>query len=140
MVADLGRLVSKAAPHDLPVSIYGETGTGKEKVASALHELSKRSSRKFVAINAASLSDELFESQLFGHVRGSFTSAQTDRPGLVEEAKGGNHLFTVDLETQTVTAPSGAKFTFEIDKDRKHKLLKGLDAIGETSRPADSLS
>lgn len=89
VVADLGRLVSKAAPHDLPVSIYGETGTGKEKVASALHELSKRSSRKFVAINAASLSDELFESQLFGHVRGSFTGAQTDRPGLVEEAKGG---------------------------------------------------
>jgi 3-isopropylmalate/(R)-2-methylmalate dehydratase small subunit len=51
---------------------------------------------------------------------------------LMEEAKGGNHLFTVDLETQTVTAPSGAKFTFAIDKDRKHKLLKGLDAIGET--------
>jgi len=51
---------------------------------------------------------------------------------LMDEAKGGNHLFTVDLETQTVTAPSGATFTFEIDGDRKHKLLKGLDAIGET--------
>ncbi len=51
---------------------------------------------------------------------------------LMEEAKGGNHLFTVDLETQTVVSPSGARFTFEIDPGRKEKLLKGLDAVGET--------
>jgi 3-isopropylmalate/(R)-2-methylmalate dehydratase small subunit len=51
---------------------------------------------------------------------------------LMDEAKGGNHVFTVDLETQTVTAPSGKTFTFEIDADRKDKLLRGLDAIGET--------
>lgn len=89
VVRDLGAMVRKAAPSDLPVSIYGETGTGKENVARALHELSPRSGRKFVPINAASSSDELFESTLFGHVRGSFTGAQTDRPGLVEDAKGG---------------------------------------------------
>ena len=58
---------------------------------------------------------------------------------LMEEAKGGNHLFSVDLESQTVSAPSGAKFTFEIDRDRKHKLLEGLDAIGETLRHAPSI-
>jgi 3-isopropylmalate dehydratase small subunit len=51
---------------------------------------------------------------------------------LMEEAKGGNHLYTVDLETQTVVSPSGARFHFEIDPGRKEKLLKGLDAVGET--------
>jgi DNA-binding NtrC family response regulator len=69
--------------------IYGETGTGKEKAARAIHDLSLRKDREFVAINAASLSDELFESEIFGHVRGSFTGAMADRPGLVERAKGG---------------------------------------------------
>ncbi|NBU27067.1 MAG: 3-isopropylmalate dehydratase small subunit, partial [Caulobacteraceae bacterium] len=58
---------------------------------------------------------------------------------LMEEAKGGNHVFTVDLETQTVSAPSGAKFRFEIDPDRKHKLLEGLDAIGETLQHAPAI-
>jgi transcriptional regulator with AAA-type ATPase domain/tetratricopeptide (TPR) repeat protein len=88
-VRELSVLVRRAAPSDLPVSIYGETGVGKENVARAIHELSPRASRKFVPVNAASLSDELFESHIFGHARGSFTGAQTDRPGLVEDAKGG---------------------------------------------------
>ena len=51
---------------------------------------------------------------------------------LIDEAKGGNHIFTVDLEQQTVVSPSGKTFAFEIDENRKNKLLKGLDAIGET--------
>jgi 3-isopropylmalate/(R)-2-methylmalate dehydratase small subunit len=55
---------------------------------------------------------------------------------LMEEAKGGNHLVTVDLETQTVVSPSGRKFAFEIDPQRKEKMLKGLDAIGETLQAA----
>ena len=88
-VRRLADLVRKAAPADLPAVIHGETGTGKEKVARALHDLSPRARREFVAINAATLSDELFESELFGHVRGSFTGAVADRPGLVERAKDG---------------------------------------------------
>jgi 3-isopropylmalate dehydratase small subunit len=55
---------------------------------------------------------------------------------LMDEAKGGNHLFTVDLESQSVVAPSGARFAFEIDPSRKEKLLKGLDAVGESLQHA----
>jgi 3-isopropylmalate/(R)-2-methylmalate dehydratase small subunit len=58
---------------------------------------------------------------------------------LMDEAKGGNHVFTVDLESQTVTAPSGARFHFDIDPDRKAKLMKGLDAIGETLQHAGEI-
>ena len=59
---------------------------------------------------------------------------------LMGEAKGGNHLFSVDLETQTITAPSGAVFAFEIDPGRKEKLLRGLDAIGETLQAAGEIT
>ena len=59
---------------------------------------------------------------------------------LMDEAKGGNHLFSVDLESQSVVAPSGARFTFEIDPGRKEKLLKGLDAVGETLQHAGDIT
>jgi len=58
---------------------------------------------------------------------------------LMEEAKGGNHMVTVDLEAQTVISPSGRKFSFEIDAQRKHKMLLGLDAIGETLQRAPDI-
>ena len=58
---------------------------------------------------------------------------------LMAEAKGGNHVFSVDLESQTVISPSGARYTFEIDRGRKEKMLKGLDAIGETLQAADAI-
>ncbi|WP_372781021.1 3-isopropylmalate dehydratase small subunit [Phenylobacterium sp.] len=58
---------------------------------------------------------------------------------LMEEAKGGNHLVTVDLETQTLVSPSGRTFTFEVDAQRKEKMLKGLDAIGETLQAAPDI-
>ncbi|RAK67403.1 3-isopropylmalate dehydratase small subunit [Phenylobacterium kunshanense] len=58
---------------------------------------------------------------------------------LMDEARGGNHVVSVDLETQTVTSPSGAVFTFEIDPKRKAKMLKGLDAIGETLEAAPAI-
>jgi 3-isopropylmalate/(R)-2-methylmalate dehydratase small subunit len=58
---------------------------------------------------------------------------------LMEEARGGNHVVSVDLETQTVTSPSGAVFTFEIDPQRKQKMLQGLDAIGETLQSAPAI-
>ncbi|PYS00746.1 MAG: hypothetical protein DMG12_16945 [Acidobacteria bacterium] len=81
--------VEAAARVSGAVLVTGETGTGKELVAKAIHECSSRSSGKFVAIDCGALPDELIESELFGHRRGAFTTAVADKPGLFEEASGG---------------------------------------------------
>ena len=64
---------------------------------------------------------------------------EADVKALMDEAKGGNHVFSIDLASQTVTSPSGQQFRFEIDAARKHKLLEGLDAIGETLQHAPDI-
>ncbi len=74
---------------DRPVLVMGETGTGKEVVARLVHDCSSRSGRPFVAVNCAAIPDHLFESEFFGHRRGCFTGAVTDRKGIFEEADGG---------------------------------------------------
>ncbi len=79
------------------VLIQGETGTGKEIFAQAIHYLSPRAGRPWVAVNCGAIPVELVESELFGHVRGAYTSAQSSRHGLVEEAEGGT-LFLDDID------------------------------------------
>jgi DNA-binding NtrC family response regulator/tetratricopeptide (TPR) repeat protein len=79
----------RASRAPFPVLIEGESGSGKELVARAIHRLSPRHTRRFCAINCAALSDELVEAELFGHTRGAFTGATTERAGLFEEADGG---------------------------------------------------
>jgi transcriptional regulator with PAS, ATPase and Fis domain len=83
------RDLEKAGRASLPILLTGEPGTGKELFARAAHRLSPRASRPFVAVNMAAISPDLFESELFGHVRGSFTGAVGDRKGYFEQAEGG---------------------------------------------------
>jgi transcriptional regulator with GAF, ATPase, and Fis domain/tetratricopeptide (TPR) repeat protein len=82
-------LVEKLAPTDLPVLVTGPTGSGKDLVAQALHHRSRRADGPLVVENVAALPANLLESELFGHVRGAFTGADRDRPGLFAEADGG---------------------------------------------------
>jgi DNA-binding NtrC family response regulator len=82
-------LIRRLAPHVRTVLITGETGTGKELVARALHQDGPRRSRRFVTVNCSAVVETLFESELFGHVRGAFTGATEHKPGLFEAADGG---------------------------------------------------
>jgi PAS domain S-box-containing protein len=88
-VVQLFRLLQRVAPTDATVLVHGETGTGKELAARALHELSGRSQQPFVSVNCAAIAPSLIESELFGHERGAFTGAHSQRVGRFEQADAG---------------------------------------------------
>ena len=89
-MTELKNMISKIAPTESTILITGESGTGKEVAARAIHDLSLRSNGPFVAINCGAIPSELLESELFGHLKGSFTGAVKDRVGLMKIADGGS--------------------------------------------------
>jgi two-component system, NtrC family, response regulator AtoC len=101
-IREVKKFISLVSGSNVPVLVLGETGTGKELVARAIHELSNRSGNPFVAINASSLQENILESELFGYKKGAFTGAQTDKVGLFQIADRGT--FFVDEVADMGTA------------------------------------
>ena len=115
-------LLAKAAPTEATVLLQGETGTGKEAIAEAVHRASRRAKGSFVVVDCGSIPHELIASELFGHAKGSFTGAATDKQGLIEAANGGT-LFLDEIG--------------ELALDLQPQLLRVLDRrqvrrVGET--------
>ena len=100
-------LIERTAPSDANVLITGENGTGKGLVAQAIHALSPRAPRPMVTVNAGGVSETVFESELFGHVRGAFTDARADRVGRFELADGGT-LFLDEIANVPLVAAGQA--------------------------------
>lgn len=98
-IRDVLARILKIAPSDTTALITGDSGTGKELVAKAIHANSKRANQPFVTVNCAAITETLLESELFGHARGSFTGAVVARKGLMEEADGGTFFFDEIAET-----------------------------------------
>ena len=119
---ELGHMIRLVAPRSTTVLIEGETGTGKELVARALHRLSPRSSKPFVVLNCAAIPEALLEAELFGHTRGSFTGAVQSRTGRIEAANGGT-LFLDEIGEMAVSLQA--------------KMLRFL-ASGELQRVGDN--
>jgi DNA-binding NtrC family response regulator len=116
------RLIETIAPTDASVMILGETGTGKELIARNLHDKSRRAGHAFIPVNCGALPENLVESELFGHRKGSFTGADTHRKGLFEVANGGT-LFLDEVG--------------ELDKSVQVKLLRFLES-GEIRRVGEN--
>jgi two-component system response regulator PilR (NtrC family) len=114
-------LVERVAPTRATVLVVGETGTGKELVARAVHDLSDRARKPFVAINCSALPETLLESELFGHTKGSFTGAIANKRGLFEEANGGT-LFLDEISTIT---PAIQVKLLRVLQDRKIQRVGG---------------
>lgn len=117
--------LTKAATADVPVFIWGETGTGKELTARALHEESERKGHNFLSYNCANFSDSLMESQLFGHKKGSFTGAVSDQTGLLS-AVGEGTLFLDEVTTMDLNLQ--AKL-LRVLQEREYSEIGSVDTI-----------
>jgi DNA-binding NtrC family response regulator len=136
------QLAGRVAATDASVLITGESGTGKELVAEAIHRNSRRAARPFVKVNLGGISSTLFESEMFGHVRGAFTDARTDRKGRFEIAHGGTIFLD---EMGDLDAPSQVKM-LRVLQDRTFEVLGSsqrrevdVRVVSATNRPLADL-
>ena len=107
-MVEIFKLVGKVARSRTAVLIHGESGTGKELIARAIHDNSARAARPFVAVNCSAIPDTLLESELFGHVKGSFTGAHAFRRGLLEESSGGTLFLDEVADLSPLGKPSSS--------------------------------
>ena len=113
------KLIKRIARCDVPVLIKGETGTGKELAARAIHYLGARRDHPFIPLNCGAVPDSLFESELFGHERGAFTDAKTTQPGVVALAEGG----TLFLDEVDALSAKGQVVLLRYLQDQQHRPL-----------------
>ncbi len=139
---DVFDTILRAAASDFNVVVYGETGTGKELVAQAVHGLSQNSKGPFVPVNCGAVPDELFEREFFGHTKGSFTSAHDDKTGYLEQARGGS-LFLDEIgelgpsgQVKLLRALGSGEFT-PIGADKPFKT--DLRVIAATNRNLEDM-
>jgi DNA-binding NtrC family response regulator len=139
---DVFKIIGRVSASAAPVLIRGETGTGKELIARTIHENSSRARLPFISVNCASLPETLLESELFGHVRGAFTGAQSDRKGRFEMAGGG----TIFLDEIGDTSPAFQAKLLRVLQEREYYPVGGEDprrsearVLAATHQPIEQL-
>lgn len=123
-------MIERVAPTDTTVLIYGESGTGKELVARAFHAYSRRKNSRFLAVNCAALPEPLLESEMFGHVKGSFTGASCHKKGLFEAAEGG----TIFLDEIGALPMSLQGKLLRVLQEKEVRRVGGTDTIPVNAR------
>ena len=124
---EIYKILESVADSDANIFIFGESGTGKEVVANAIHHRSRRSQKAFIKVNCSALPKDLIESQLFGHVKGAFTGATSDKSGFIAQADGGSLLLDEIGEMPTDLQPKllrvlQEKAYYKVGSDRPQKV------------------
>jgi two-component system, NtrC family, response regulator AtoC len=127
---EIYKTIARAADAQAPILITGESGTGKELIARAIHSQSQRSSAPFVAVNCGALTETLLESELFGHLKGSFTGAITNKKGIFEQAEDG----TVFLDEISETSPALQVKLLRVLQEREIVPVGGVGPVNVRAR------
>ncbi|MCG7955846.1 MAG: sigma-54 dependent transcriptional regulator [Candidatus Thiodiazotropha endolucinida] len=142
-MAELKQMIGAVAPNDITVLIQGESGSGKELVARAIHAHSHRKKHNYVAVDCCTLQENLFESELFGHEKGSFTGADKQKKGLIEGAEGGT-LFLDEIGEINSSGQAKLLRVLETGQYRRLGSTKDLTAnvriVAATNRDLETMS